>query len=195
MTLLPRETILTLQKADPRFYWQYLCMVSDSINTDFLAGIIAAMLYQRMSAQAAIQHKLMILTSVLYFFYAVGSLYKPFGDLGNNHASIMTLPCLMIFLSGLKLSKVKKINYPGWLLFTGEISYSLYLLHMAVIFSMIELFKGLYGNDYFAVFSHRFNLLWISFGCTFLLSRMYYTLIEVRFSCWLKNKVFNFLHL
>lgn len=195
MTLLPRDVILSLQKSDPRFYWQYLCMISDTINMDFLAGILAAMLYQRMSDRAGIPQWIMMLASVIYFVAAVGWLYKPFGELGNNHTSIMTLPCLLIFLSGLKLSKVKKINYSGWLLFTGEISYSLYLLHMAVIFSVIELLKTLYGNNYFNVFSHRFNLIWISLGITLLLSRVYYSLIEVRLSRWLKIKIFHFLNL
>lgn len=193
--LLPREAILSLQKTDPRFYWQYLCMISDTINIDFLAGIIAAILYQKMSDRAGIQHWLMMLASVVYFLGAVGWRYKPLGDLGNDHTSIMTLPCLLVFLSGLKLSKVKEINYSGCLLFIGKVSYSLYLLHMAVIFSVIELFKGLYGGDYFDVFSHRFNLLWISFVITLLLSCVYYSLIEVRLSRWLSIKCFNFFRL
>ena len=195
MTLLPREVILSKQNNDPRFYWQYLCMISDTINMDFLAGILAAMLYQKMSARAGIPQWLMMLVSVIYFLGAVGWLYKPFGELGNNHTSIMMLPCLLVFLAGLKLSKVKKISYPGWLLFTGKISYSLYLLHMVVIFSMIELLKSLYGDDFFDSFPHRFNLVLISIGITFLLSAVYYALIEVRLSRWLKIKIFHFLKL
>lgn len=193
--LLPRGNILSLQQKDPRFYWQYLCMISDTINMDFLAGIITAMLYQKMSVRAGIQHWLMMLASVIYFIAAVGWLYKPFGELGNNHTSVMTLPCLLVFLSGLKLSKVRRINYSGCLLFIGEISYSLYLLHMAVIFTVIELFTWLFGNDYFEVFSHRFNLLCISFGITLLLSCGYYSLIEVRFSRWLRINFFKFIGL
>ncbi len=189
MWAVPREQLLIRQSADAHFYRQYFLMISDTINIDFLAGLFAAMLWQRMSAGAGRWWWAMMAGSVGYFLFAVGSLYAPFGDTGNPHTSVMTLPCFLLFISGLKFSKIKPRQYPGWLLFTGKISYSLYLFHMAVIFALISLGQHIFGIQYFDEFAHRFNLLLVSLGVTFVLSWGSYSLIEVKLSLFLRDKL------
>ena len=189
MCAVPREQLLIRQAVDAHFYRQYFLMISDTVNIDFLAGLLAAMFWQRMSARAGIVWWLMMAGSVFCFLFAVTTLYAPFGDTGNPHSSVMTIPCFLVFISGLKFSKIKPRQYPGWLLFTGKISYSLYLLHMAVIFTLISVAQHVFGMQYFDEFSHRFNLLLVSLGMTFVLSWCSYSLIEVKLSVFLRDKL------
>ncbi len=189
MGVVPRDLLLARQETGAHFYRQYFLMISDPINIDFLAGMLAAFLYPRMSADAGVLWRGGMLSMVIYFLFAVGWQYAPLGDTGNVHTSIMTFPCFLLFLAGLKFSKLKPRHYPGWLLFTGKISYSLYLLHMAVIFSLITLARQIFGADCFDDFSYRFNLLLISLLMTFFLSWVSYLMIEVKFSVFLRDKL------
>lgn len=189
MLLVPRDALLQRQASDPHFYQQYILMISDSINIDFLAGLLAAMLYSRMSSSAGIGCWLLMAGSVVFFLFAVGGLYAPFGERWNLHTNVMTLPCFILFLSGLKLSKITSRRVPGWLMFTGKISYSLYLLHMAVIFTVISAAQRYLGEDYFDSFSNRFNLLWVSLVLTYICSWVFYLFVEIKLSVFLRDKL------
>lgn len=195
MLAVPREQILVSQSVDMHFYRQYCLMISDTINIEFLAGLLAAALWQRMSVRAGILWWGIMAGAVFYFLFAVISLYAPFGDTGNPHTSVMTIPCFLLFICGLKFSKIKPRQYPAWLMFTGKISYSLYLIHMVVIFSLISLAQYFFGIQYFDNFSHRFNLLLVSLGVTFFLSWCCYSMIEVKLSVFLRNKLLALLRL
>lgn len=195
MWLMPREQLLMSQSVDAHFYRQYFLMMSDSVNIDFLAGLLAAVLWQRMSDRAGIMWWLIMVGTVVYFLLAVTFLYAPFGDMGNPHTSVMTLPCFLLFICGLKFSKIKPRQYPRWLLFAGKISYSLYLLHMAVIFTLVSLAQNIFGMQYFDEFSHRFNLLLVSLGVTFVLSWYCYSMIEIKLSVFLRDKLLAVMNL
>lgn len=78
------------------------------------------------------------------------------------HVGVMFLPAFFLFIYSIKVFDVDGKKVPQALALTSRISYSIYLLHMAIVFTVIEISKVLYGGEIFKVFSTRFNLLFIS---------------------------------
>ena len=130
------------------------------------------------------QYGLMMTNPIILEF-----LYSPWQSRESGHLGGYSLACFMLLLAGLKYEKVRARRYPSWLMFTGEISYSMYLLHMAVMFSSIYVLKKINSDNYFDTFNHRFDLLVITLIITYLLSYLSYIYIENKLSTYIKEKV------
>jgi len=107
------------------------------------------------------------------------------------HMGGMFLPALFIFIFCIKFFDIDRRSTPIFLVFTSKISYSIYLLHMAVIFSTIEFARLLFGNNVFASFSARFNLLFISLFFSWVFGYVFYLYIEEKLSRKIKKYIFR----
>lgn len=132
---------ITPREGHGTFIWQYGLMMTNPIILEFLMGIIAAILYLRMNSKITWLGRVLMLCAVGYFCFTCYTLYSPWQSRESGHLGGYSLACFMLLLAGLKYEKVRARRYPSWLMFTGEISYSMYLLHMAVMFSSIYVLK------------------------------------------------------
>ncbi|TBM23027.1 acyltransferase [Hafnia paralvei] len=182
---------ITPREGHGAFIWQYGLMMTNPIILEFLLGIIAAILYLRMNSKITWLSRALMLCAVGYFCFTCYTLYSPWQSMESGHLGGYSLACFMLLLAGLKYEKVRTRRFPSWLMFTGEISYSMYLLHMAVMFSSIYVLKSINSDNYFDTFNHRFDLLVITLIITYLLSYLSYIYIENKFSTYIKEKVLS----
>ncbi|PIJ42255.1 hypothetical protein, partial [Tatumella sp. OPLPL6] len=113
-----------------------------------------------------------ILLILIYFEMSTFYFYSDF------HIGGMFLPALFIFFFCIKIFDLDKKAVPRFLIFTSRISYSIYLLHMAIIFTIIDISTWFFGSDVFGVFSARFNLFFISLFFSWVISYYFCFYIE-----------------
>lgn len=180
---------ITPREGHGAFIWQYGLMITNPIILEFLMGIVAAILYLRMNSKITWCSRIFMLSAVGYFCFTCYTLYSPWQTMESGHLGGYSLACFVLLLAGLKYEKVRTRGFPSWLMFTGEISYSMYLLHMAVMFSSVYLLKRINSDNYFDTFTHRFDLLITTLIITYLLSYLSYIYIENKLSTYIKEKV------
>ena len=160
----------------------WLSMASDPILIEFILGYLLA--YYRDIIFMAIKkvHKcffyLLVFLSAPLVFWEV----KTLSFIEDLHLGVMFLPAISFFLYAIKTYDFEKEIIPKFLLFTSRISYSIYLLHMAVIFIVIDVYRFFYGEEVFNSFSDRFNLIFISLVSTWSASYFFYIFIEEKLS-------------
>lgn len=126
-----------------------------------------------------------ILLILIYFEMSTFYFYSDF------HIGGMFLPALFIFFFCIKIFDLDKKAVPRFLIFTSRISYSIYLLHMAIIFTIIDISTWFFGSDVFGVFSARFNLFFISLFFSWVISYYFCFYVEERLSRKIKKYIFR----
>ena len=116
---------------------------------------------------------------------------KIFYFVSDLHIGGMFLPAVFIFVFCIKVFDLDKKNVPRFLVFTSRISYSIYLLHMAIIFTIIDISTWIFGSDVFGAFSARFNLFFISLFFSWLVSFYFCFYVEERLSRKIKKYIFR----
>jgi len=116
---------------------------------------------------------------------------KVFYFFSDFHMGGMFLPSLFIFFFCIKIFDLDKKTVPRFLVFTSRISYSIYLLHMAIIFTIIDVSRWVFGSDVFGVFSARFNLFFISLFFSWVVSYYFCFYVEERLSRKIKRYIFR----
>lgn len=128
---------------------------------------------------------IVILLTLVYFEM------KTFYFFSDFHIGGMFLPALFIFFFCIKIFDLDKKTVPRFLVFTSRISYSIYLLHMAIIFTIIDVSTWVFGSDVFGVFSARFNLFFISLFFSWVVSYYFCFCVEERLSRKIKKYIFR----
>lgn len=128
---------------------------------------------------------ILILLILIYFDMSTFYFYSDF------HIGGMFLPALFIFFFCIKIFDLDKKTVPRFLVFTSRISYSIYLLHMAIIFTIIDISTWFFGSDVFGVFSARFNLFFISLFFSWVVSYYFCFYVEERLSRKIKKYIFR----
>lgn len=128
---------------------------------------------------------IVILLTLVYFEM------KTFYFCSDFHIGGMFLPALFIFFFCIKIFDLDKKTVPRFLVFTSRISYSIYLLHMAIIFTIIDVSTWVFGSDVFGVFSARFNLFFISLFFSWVVSYYFCFYVEERLSRKIKKYIFR----
>ncbi len=128
---------------------------------------------------------IVILLTLVYFEM------KTFYFFSDFHIGGVFLPALFIFFFCIKIFDLDKKNVPRFLVFTSRISYSIYLLHMAIIFTIIDVSTWVFGSDVFGVFSARFNLFFISLFFSWVVSYYFCFYVEERLSRKIKKYIFR----
>ncbi len=128
---------------------------------------------------------MVILLTLMYFDMKVFYFFSDF------HIGGMFLPALFIFFFCIKIFDLDKKTVPRFLVFTSRISYSIYLLHMAIIFTIIDVSTWVFGSDVFGVFSARFNLFFISLFFSWVVSYYFCFYVEERLSRKIKRYIFR----
>lgn len=169
----------------------YLNMATNPIILEFIAGyFIAYYLKEVVFLINNISNSvfIFIISVFLIMIYFESKILYFFNDF---HMGLMFLPSLFIFVYGIKIFDVDQRNVPRFLAFTSRISYSIYLLHMAVIFIAIEVSTMIFGSEVFGVFSARFNLFFISLFFSWVISYFFCLFFEEKLSREIKKYIFR----
>lgn len=157
-------------------------MVTNPIILEFIIGYLLAynlkiivLFLQKISI------KLMLLLGISSLIPVLLELKTIFW-IEDAHISTMLIPAVIIFLCIIRLMFIEGWHLPNFMNFTAKISYSIYLLHMAVMFVVIYLSKFFLGVNIFDSFSARFNLLIIVIITTWIVSFIFYFIVEKRLS-------------
>lgn len=157
-------------------------MVTNPIILEFIIGYVLACNFRR--AVLFLQKISIKLTLLLGVFSLTPVLleWKTIFWIEDPHISTMFIPAVTIFLCIIRLMYIEKWHLPDLMGFTAKISYSIYLLHMAVMFVIIYLSRFFLGNNIFDSFPARFNLLIIVIITTWIVSYIFYATVEKRLS-------------
>jgi exopolysaccharide production protein ExoZ len=105
-----------------------ISFLANPILLDFLIGIAIAYLYKYTETQLKICHFMLILTCTILSW--AFSLYN-FAP--SPHPIIYGLPCGLLLLTLIIAEKLKIFTVPKWVIYLGDLSYSIYLIHEPII--------------------------------------------------------------
>lgn len=162
---------------------QYLSMITNPINIEFLIGILVGFAHSRMNDKANKAWYVLIILSTIGY---IANLYSPFNF--SFRATAWAIPAALIIVSFLKLEKTHKIKIPNILIETGNRSFSIYLVHAGVIGLITKIadhsfHKG--GQEYHFVLG--ISLFAIAFAITWFISGLTYNYIERKVSSKFRN--------
>jgi len=183
--------LISLGKEISQGIMAWFNLATNPIILEFISGYLIAyyfkitvFLVNRVRVSIFILAMVMLLT-LMYFDMKVFYFFSDF------HIGGMFLPALFIFFFCIKIFDLDKKTVPRFLVFTSRISYSIYLLHMAIIFTIIDVSTWVFGSDVFGVFSARFNLFFISLFFSWVVSYYFCFYVEERLSRKIKRYIFR----
>jgi len=165
------------------FEWFYLGLMTNPITLEFIIGILVYYVFSKMDSKFSIGW--LILIPVLILTYAI-NLYSPFYF--NSRITAWAIPSALLMVAVLKLELMKKIKNGKLIMYVGNISFSIYLLHESAQGILLKLIKNLSGNEHaFSNISMRVLLFVMSLTLTFYVSGLSYKYVEHKLSRKLRS--------
>lgn len=148
---------------------------------EFLFGIILCFIYQKIKQINVFFSKLLIFFGILFLLAAIPSLN--FIEVNNNFERMIYfgIPSFLILFGFIYINQSG--NY--FLIFLGNASYSIYLVHLltiTIIYKIVLKFSFNFNNDFLAFFCLVLSIL---SGCLF------YLLVEKNLNIYFKKKFSN----
>lgn len=162
---------------------QYISLITNPINLEFILGIFAGYLYSRMNRKINLLWSLIILGTTVGY---IVNFYDPF--VFTSRITGWAIPASILIVSYLKLEKSGKIKIPSFLIKTGNRSFSIYLVHAGIIGLVTKIADHTfhtYGEEY--PFFIGILLFVISLTITWVISGLTYTYIEKIISTKFRN--------
>lgn len=187
-TALLNGNISLSSHANYGFDSAYFSMITNSIILDFILGVVCAYLVKK---DNNITDRFVVSLSILsiVFFFTVY-----IGVFRSEHGPILWgLSSFMIVYSFVELEKREILYFPKSLVFIGNISFSVYLVHIPALLLSYYLFNNIY--PLFNVQHKELYIFLCALAMTSIGSVLYYYLIE-RFLCEiLRKSIFSALYL
>jgi len=156
----------------------WFSFATNPIIIEFIFGYLISYHYKKVLHLLSKVRNIFFIIGMCFFIYLVLFEIKIIFISDDLHVGVMFVPALFIFICSIKIFEVDGNKVPQFLALTSRISYSIYLLHMAIIFIVIEVSKALYGGEVFKVFTTRFNLLFISLLFSWVISYYFCVFLE-----------------
>ena len=124
----------------------YLNLITNPIIWNFVAGVIIGMLFNNKSTRTALElffFKPYRATAMLLvvLFLVFSGFWERHGPLDWGFAMAVVFIVLLFFSTG------KEISYPWYLVYLGDMSYSIYLLHLPVLVAANTIFRRMGLED------------------------------------------------
>lgn len=158
-----------------RFHLPYFSMITNPITSEFLMGVFVYFLFTKMSDKINIFWIVSIPCVIAAFIY---NLYSPF--LYQTRFLAWGLPSAILILFLLKVEKCQLMPNIKSLIFIGNISFSIYLIHDGANGLTRKIIKSIAGPQIFDSLHMRIFTFIIAFIVTLLLSKLTYEFIEKR---------------
>ena len=160
-----------------KFYIDYFLMITNSLSSCFVMGILIALLYLNSKLiNVKISSILLIASSVLTVY--IMATY-PIG-----HSPIYGVLFSIIMYSFLCIDKQIKLHIPRWIIFIGDISYSIYLTQYITVKILekhcLNFFAGV-QNKYFMVIPYLLIIVLVSY--------VFYNFAEEKLNAICKTKL------
>ena len=160
----------------------YLNMISNPIIWNFVYGVIIGLLYtspffnQYLSRLFSLFTLVSVIVVVSIWQYLSGFL----GGLGPFQWGIGSG---LLFLAILFHTGKSTISFPKWLIHLGDISFSIYLLHLPVKL----LIETIFYKIGYPAYSEGSAMFFLTISMTIIFSNLSYKYLEIRFSNYIKN--------
>ncbi|WP_229254804.1 acyltransferase family protein [Dyadobacter linearis] len=166
----------------PDFGSGYLNMITNPIIWNFVYGVIIGLLYINPVTHAFFTSLFSRkgLTSAVVLLVIWQYLSGFFGGLGPFQWGF---GAFALFFAIIFHESGTRLHFPAWLVRTGDMSFSIYLIHMPVLV-IIPIFFAKLG---YPVFGSGTAMLFLSLSVTLTLSQLSYHYLELRFSNFLKS--------
>ncbi|WP_225865749.1 acyltransferase family protein [Dyadobacter aurulentus] len=166
----------------PDFGAGYLNMITNPIIWNFVYGVVIGLIYIHPGAHAFLSSLFSKkgLTSAVVLLVIWQYLSGFFGGLGPLQWGFGA--CALFFAIIFHESATKSY-FPAWLVRKGDMSFSIYLIHMPVLV-IIPIFFAKLG---YPVFGSGTAMLFLSVSVTLILSGLSYQYLELKFSSYLKS--------
>ena len=162
-------------------------MASNPIVIEFLIGYIIAVhlnkIIKIINNVRGIYYNIINVIIIILLFLEVKTL-PMFDDL---HMGVGFLPSVYLFIYSIKLFNGSGLKLPQFLSFTSRVSYSIYLLHMPVIFMVITISKLIFGSMVFDFFFSRLIMFFVALSVSWFIGFLFYRSVEERLSKVLKK--------
>jgi len=161
---------------------RYLNMIMNPIIWNFVYGVIIGLIYTN-------SQLFPIFTSVfarvwLVFMFVSLALWQYWsGFFGGLGPSQWGLGSSLLFTAFIFYNAHRPVNFPDWLVKIGDMSFSVYLVHLPVVVILGNLFKRL-G---YPVYSTGTSMFFLSLFMTMVASYLSYQFLELRLSSYLKQ--------
>ncbi len=164
---------------------------TNPIIVEFIIGYFLAFYYDSLILLLTRTKHIIFILLMLISFLSIIVEWRLINFTDDMHIGLMLIPALIFFIYCIKIFDIDKISVPNFISFTARISYSIYLLHMAVIFSLIELSKLTFGEQVFDSFNARFNLFFLSLLFSWCISYLFCIKVEEKISMLMKSYIFK----
>ncbi|WP_031529246.1 acyltransferase family protein [Dyadobacter crusticola] len=159
----------------------YFNMITNPIIWNFVLGVVIGLIYIHPPANAflsGIFSKRGVTSAVvlLVIWQYLSGFFGGFGPLQWGFGAAALFLAVIFHEAG------AKTNYPAWLIRTGDMSFSIYLMHMPVLVSIPIIFNKL-G---FPVFGSGTAMLFLAISTTLILSQLSYYFLEVKLSNYIR---------
>ncbi|MFT4465742.1 MAG: acyltransferase family protein [Sodalis sp. (in: enterobacteria)] len=156
-------------------------LLSNPLIIEFLIGVVTALLYIRVKSLNIENASFFISLALLsYICYVISTGVQH----GINVKIALPIGFFVLFLT-LAENKIK-IFIPNFLLWLGDISFSLYLIHLPLGFAFFECVEK---ADNALMVGIPYAL--IAICLSLILAHFSHKYIEIQLSCWLKRKIFS----
>ncbi len=166
-------------------------MATNPIILEFITGYLISYYLKEVTSFIGRVRDSIFISMIVIFLILIYLEVKILYFFSDPHMGLMFIPALFVFIYSIKIFDVNKRSVPRFLVFTSRISYSIYLLHMAVIFTIIEISTQLFGSEVFGSFSARFNLFFISLFFSWVISYFFCLYVEEGLSRKIKKYIFR----
>lgn len=156
-----------------RFSIPYLSMITNPVILEFLLGLAVFYTYKNMDGKLNITWVVAIACSFIFFVY---NLHNPVFH--NSRLMMWGVPSALLAVGMLKLERCSKLPDIKWLMLTGNLSFSIYLLHEGVQKNVRKLVKALFGDVALQSAWIQLFAICISLGLTIALAKIAYKYIE-----------------
>ncbi|WP_439556543.1 acyltransferase family protein [Dyadobacter sp.] len=160
----------------------YLNMITNPIIWNFVLGVVIGLIYINPRANAflsGIFSKRGVTSAVvlLVIWQYLSGFYGGFGPFQWGFGAAMLFFAVIFHEAG------AKTRFPAWLIRTGDMSFSIYLIHLPVLVFIPIVFNRL-G---FPVFGSGTAMLFLAVSVTLILSQLSYYFLELKLSSFLKS--------
>jgi exopolysaccharide production protein ExoZ len=173
----------TLDAARTENYgYKYLNMITNPIIWSFIYGVVIGLLYSNPKVRGLLTHffsrKWIFNTVVMLAIWQYLS-----GFFGGQGALQWAIGASALFSAFLFYHAGRQTQFPDWMIRLGDISYSIYLLHVPVSFLITIVFQKL-G---YPIYSTGPAFFFLSTSLTLISASLSYEYLEIRLSNYLKR--------
>lgn len=156
-----------------RFSIPYLSMITNPVILEFLLGLVVFYTYKNMDNKLSISWRIVIACSSLFFAL---NLHNPVFH--NSRLMMWGVPSALLAVALLKLERCNKLPDIKWLMLTGNLSFSIYLLHEGVQKNVRKIVKASFGDAALQSMWVQIIAICISLALTYALAKITYKYIE-----------------